>query len=189
MDKIIKQLKESKLEISKEERYKLWKNINWGNFRLLDYFMYFKQSNANNRWCENNPGEISYLTATSSNNGVSYKVSREECVKNNYSIYLRGISITTDGTYTGSCFYQSKPFMLGSNVVFIKPKNIKLSKLQSLFICKMIRKESFRFNYGRKLNTDRLEQLTIGLPMDSKGNPDWDVIEVLARTSAWTNNL
>lgn len=184
MHKIIEQLKEPKLKLSEEERKELWSNVEWGTFRLLDYFQSFGGKLLTSQWCLSNPGNINFITSSTSNNGVNQKIDAKKAIKEGATLLRNVISVSTNGQ---SCwaFYQDQPCIIGLDAVGLIP-NIKLSKLQSLFICTMIRKEAFRFNYGRKLNTERLEKLTIGLPKAQDGTPDWNLIEKLAASSDWT---
>lgn len=69
-----------------------------------------------------------------------------------------------------------------SNKFYIGSTN----NLHAMFVIASINKNKFRFNYGRVINTERLEKLTIGLPKGKDGQPDWDLIEKLAATSEWT---
>jgi type I restriction enzyme M protein len=46
-----------------------------------------------------------------------------------------------------------------------------------LFLNAIIRKDRFRFAYGRTLSLDRLKMLKIKLPIDASGNPDWKFME------------
>lgn len=187
MDKIINQLKERKLSLSDNERQELWSSVQWQDFKLLDYFNYFRAAKGGNLWCAGNPGTIRFLTAMTSHNGVAYHVDKEAALEANMTIFDEGITLTTDGSYTCSSFYQDKPFILGSNVIYLKPiETLELSKLQSLFICAMLRNESFRFDYGRKINGQRLKNFTIKLPKGEDNKPDWDLIEKLAASSDWT---
>lgn len=184
MHKIIEQLKKPKLKLSEEEKKELWSSFEWGTFRLLDYFQSFGGKLLTSQWCLSNPGNINFVTSSTSSNGVNQKIDAKEAISEGATILRNVISVSTNGQ---SCwaFYQDQPCIIGLDAVGLIPK-VRLSKLQSLFVCTMIRKEAFRFNYGRKLNTERLEKLTIRLPKGKDSQPDWDLVEKLAASSDWT---
>lgn len=45
--------------------------------------------------------------------------------------------------------------------------------LTSLFLCTVIRREKYRFSYGRKWTLDRMRQASVKLPATEDGLPDW----------------
>ena len=51
--------------------------------------------------------------------------------------------------------------------------NSHLMPSVAMFICTIIRREKYRFNYGRKWNLERMNESEIRLPADPAGNPDF----------------
>jgi len=109
-----------------------------------------------------------------SKNGINYVGRTEE----NNGITAR---VTDDGVfakYEGNCItvpmvgnelkssYQTEPFCVSQNIAILKAKNFNLNKYIALFLNTIIRKDRFRFTYGRTLSLDRLKMLRIKLPVD-----------------------
>jgi hypothetical protein len=46
-----------------------------------------------------------------------------------------------------------------------------------MFLITIIRKEKFRFNYGRKWHMQRMKESKIKLPVTKAGKPDWIYME------------
>lgn len=115
-------------------------------------------------------GDINYIGATDSNNGITAKISNSEHIHS-------GNLITV--SYNGSIaevFYQTKPFWATDDVNVLYPK-FELNKFIAMFLCPLINKEKYRFNYGRKWDKETMEQSTIKLPATSSGTPDYQFME------------
>jgi len=180
--------KEAKLKISEEERLKLWKNINWKKFELIKYFKFVKGNSITSLWMSENPGNINCISALAKNNGQTAKINPRAALQKRLPIYKNILSISTNGTYSGTSFVQNNLCVITNNAAALIPL-VKLSNLQKLFISKMINKESFRFSYTRTVDETRVSNLSISLPSKKDGKPDWDLIEELAASSNWTNGL
>lgn len=91
----------------------------------------------------------------------------------------------------GEVFYQEQPFLATPvDVRLLIPKDtIKLNKYIGLFITTILRKEKYRFNYSRKMGTERLKELSIKLPVDAQENPDWDYMENYIKTLKYSSSI
>ncbi|MDD4141911.1 MAG: restriction endonuclease subunit S [Bacteroidales bacterium] len=115
-------------------------------------------------------GKINYIGATDSNNGITAKISNSE--------QIHGGNLITV-SYNGSiaeAFYQIEPFWATDDVNVLYPK-FELNRFIALFLCSLIQKEKYRFNYGRKWDKETMEQSAIKLPIDKNNNSDWQWIE------------
>ena len=64
-----------------------------------------------------------------------------------------------------------------------------MSQYIALFIISIVKMEKYRFNYGRKWNLERMNESLIKLPVDKKGNPDWQFMEDYIKSLPYSNNL
>ena len=115
-------------------------------------------------------GDINYIGAIDSNNGITAKISNNEHVH-------KGNVITV--SYNGSiaeAFYQPKPFWATDDVNVLYPK-FSLTPYIALFLCTIIHKEKYRFNYGRKWDKKMMKESKIKLPVNSDDTPDWQWME------------
>ena len=115
-------------------------------------------------------GEIPYIGATDSNNGITARISNNE--------YLHS-SNTITVSYNGSiaeAYYQAKDFWATDDVNVLYPK-FGMTPCSALFLTTIINKEKYRFSYGRKWDKELMSVSNIKLPVDSENNPDWDWIE------------
>jgi Type I restriction modification DNA specificity domain len=53
----------------------------------------------------------------------------------------------------------------------------ELNQFIAMFLISLIKKEKYRFNYGRKWHKERMEYSTIKLPVTPSGDPDWKYME------------
>jgi predicted nucleotidyltransferase len=58
-----------------------------------------------------------------------------------------------------------------------------------LFISTLIKKEKYRFNYGRKWHVDRMRESTIKLPVKIDGTPDWEFMENYIKSLPYSSQL
>jgi hypothetical protein len=100
-----------------------------------------------------------------------------------------GNSITVN--YNGSvaeAFYQPVPYFALDDVNVLYPK-FDLNPFIAMFLITLIRKEKFRFNYGRKWHLGRMRESTIKLPVTPEGNPDWDFMEKYIKSLPYSKSL
>lgn len=115
-------------------------------------------------------GDIPYIGATDSNNGITAKISNDEHLHSANTITV---------SYNGSiaeAYYQTKEFWATDDVNVLYPK-FAMNAYSALFCTTIINKEKYRFNYGRKWDKELMNVSTIKLPVDNNGNPDWQWIE------------
>lgn len=115
------------------------------------------------------PGETPFIGAIDANNGYRQFVSAEP----NHA----GDTITVN--YNGSvaeAFYQPESFWASDDVNVLYPK-FDMTPYTAMFICALIRRERFRFNYGRKWHLDRMNESIVRLPTTPTNEPDWAAME------------
>lgn len=144
----------------------------WEKFLIEDLFEVkgtkttkLKELKNNN---ENGKREYPYITTKSTDNGVEgfYNYYTEE-----------GNVITLDSATKGSTFYQKTNFSASDHVEKLVPK-FKLNIYIALFICTSIKKAcEDKFNYGYKLNQNRIKKQCIFLPINSENQPDFDFMQ------------
>ncbi len=88
----------------------------------------------------------------------------------------------------GEAFYQEKPFKVTNMITILKPK-FNINTYIGLFLVTLIRKEKYRYSYGRKSGIERMKESKIKLPVDSKGNPDWKFMENYIKSLPYSASL
>lgn len=110
---------------------------------------------------------INFVSRTSKNNGVSANV---ELIKDKKPIIPEGngyISVACGGSVLSS-FLQVKPFYSGRDLVYLKPK-AELTRNQLLFYCVAIKKNDFKYGFGRQANST-LGEILLPAPDEL---PEW----------------
>lgn len=102
---------------------------------------------------------------------------------NGYRDYIGQAPIHAGNTITvnyngsvGEAFYQPNPFWASDDVNILYPK-FRFNKYIAMFILPFIKKEKYRFSYGRKWESNRMNESIIQLPVNTEGYIDTDFME------------
>lgn len=163
--------KEIKLNISSSpnkgslEKFNL---MDWKYFLLGDLFEIKKGKRLTK--ANMTEGDTPFVGAINNNNGVSTYIGQEP-------IFDAGtLTVNYDGNGVAEAYYQQKPYWALDSVNVLYP-NFKINSYIAMFLITVIRKEKFRFSYGRKWHMQRMKESVVKLPSDVSGNPDWSYME------------
>ncbi|ROH93817.1 S-CspCI protein [Stagnimonas aquatica] len=151
----------------------------WAGFRYDALFDIKKGQRLTK--AEMKPGETPFIGAIDTNNGYRQFVSAEP----NHT----GGTITVN--YNGSvaeAFYQPEPFRASDDVNVLYPK-FEMTPYTAMFICALIRRERFRFNYGRKWHLDRMNESIVRLPTTGTKEPDWAAMETYIKSLPYSTSI
>ena len=123
-------------------------------------------------------GDIPLVTAGENNQGVN------RFVDNDMDIYSNCITIDM----FGFCAYRGHEFCCDDNILVLIP-NCKLSKYMMMFIVTVINQDKYKYAYGRQYRQKTLLKHKIKLPVDSKGNLDWQFMENYIKSLPYSANL
>jgi hypothetical protein len=152
----------------------------WKPFKLSDLFEIKKGKRLTK--ANQTEGSTPYIGAIDSNNGVSGYIGQAP-------IHQGGtISVNYNGS-VAEAFYQPVPYWATDDVNVLYPKGFKLTSATAIFICTVIRREKYRFNYGRKWHMERMAESIIRLPVDGDGKPDWAYIEAYVKSLPYSTEL
>jgi Type I restriction modification DNA specificity domain len=127
-------------------------------------------------------GSTPFITAIDSNNGLTGATLMEP-------IHQGGtISVNRNGNGVAEAFYQSLPFCSTEDVHIFAPK-FPMTLFVGLFMATIIRREKFRFCYGRKWSIERMKKSVIRLPVATDGVPDFDLMERYIKTLPFSSQL
>lgn len=124
---------------------------------------------------------IQYITRTDVNNGCKCFILNE-----GFNGIERGNAITIGDT-TASIYYHSNDFICGDHIVILRAD--WLNRYTAIFVVTLLCKEKFRYNYGRSLKIDKIKTTKIQLPIDTKGNPDWQFMEDYIKSLPYSANI
>jgi len=126
-------------------------------------------------------GEIPFVTSSDQNNGWTSFTSASPIHLGNT------IGVNRNGS-VAEAFYQPIPFCSTEDVHIFTPK-FPMSKYSALFISTLIKKEKYRYNYGRKWGIARMKASIIKLPVDKEGQPDWKLMENFIKTINYSKQI
>jgi hypothetical protein len=140
---------------------------NWQKFKLKNLFDIYTSSNRN--YLESEGGDTHYISSTRFNNGVS------SFVKSDIKQDGNTITVARNGS-VGVAFYHPYPYCASPDDVRIFKPKFEINEFIALFLCTLIEREKYRFTYGRKFGTKRMQETEIKLPV-TFNKPDWKWVE------------
>lgn len=126
-------------------------------------------------------GDIPFITSIDQNNGLAGFTNTEPVHNGNV------IGVNRNGS-VGEAFYQPTPFCSTEDVHIFNPK-FELNPYIAMFLVTLIRKEKYRFSYGRKWGIGRMQESKIKLPVDENNNPDWNFMENYIKSLPYSSKL
>lgn len=139
---------------------------NWKEFKLSDYFSI--QPGKYHYPEEYEEGTTPYYSASNSNNGIAQFI---DLVPE-----FRGNAIVT-GKIGCTAFYVPDDFCATSDVNILYPRFI-MSPYVGLFIVTVINySENYKWAYGRQCRSGNSKRISIKLPCNAEGEPDWDYMD------------
>lgn len=154
---------------------------NWKYFSLTDLF---KISASRDELMDEltGGGKTPYVTSSDSNNGITSYVEEE-------ATNLAGTITANRGGSVGYFFYQPMPYKATPVDVRILEPKFKINTYIGLFIKTVLQLEKYRYNYSRKMGSDRLAQFRVKFPVDSHGNPDWKFMENYIKSLSYSAQI
>ncbi|ELP0364731.1 restriction endonuclease subunit S [Campylobacter upsaliensis] len=138
----------------------------WGEFLLTDIFSIDIAKSADIGSLDN--GDTIFVGRTDINNGVQGFVAPKDITKGN--------CITISMVGTNIALWQKKDFQASQNIAILRGS--ELNRYKALFICTLINFEiKLKYSYGRTIRKDDLERTIIKLPINHKGEPDFEFME------------
>ena len=126
-------------------------------------------------------GMIPFITSTDTNNGISAFTNHIPTHQANT------IGVNRNGS-VAEAFYQENAFCSTEDVHIFKPK-FKLNKYIAMFLATLIRKEKYRYSYGRKWGLERMKSSVIKLPATPNGLPDFEFMENLIKSLPCSSSI
>lgn len=143
----------------------------WRQFRLTELFDIRKGQRLTKD--DMDPGTTAFVGATESNNGITARIGHPP-------LHPAGtITVSYNGS-VGEAFYQPEPFWASDDVNVLYPRS-PMCRDSALFMIALIRRERYRFNYGRKWKLETMKETRIRLPAATDGTPDLAVMASIVR--------
>ncbi len=123
------------------------------------------------------------VTASSENNGVVDFVESDVAGKQKKIFEHK---ITIDMFF--NVFYHSYKYFSDDNVHTLIPKfdaNIYIT----FFIVCCLKRNQYKYDYGRQARLNRIAVDNVKLPTDSHGNPDWQFMENYIKSLSYSKSL
>lgn len=150
----------------------------WGEFFIEDVAKI--QSGERLTKADMVKGNIPFVGATDSNNGVTEYVSNI-----NSSVDRNILGVNYNGSVVEN-FYHPYKAVFSDDVKRLSLKRHIGNKYLYLFLKVIILQQKSKYQYGYKFNGQRMIRQKIMLPIDSKGNPDYEYMEQYMKNIEYT---
>ncbi len=175
---------------SKDSFHNNQKNLNsdrWNFFELGRLFT-IERGDVVAREMHSNRKGIPLISSTAKNNGV------HSLIVKNHEKHLfdkNKLTVASNGA-VGETFYQKRNFYCTHDINVLTPL-FPMNKYNGIFLATVIGNEKYRFNYGRKWGTRKMEKSKIKLPSKIIKNdehaPDWQFMEDYVKSLPYSSNL
>lgn len=149
----------------------------WGEFKIKQIFDIKKDESLLKR--DVKPGDYYYISRSEKNNGIKLFSGNKSETGNTITIE-NGNVLTVEGSAgSGASFYQDKPFTTDGKVHKLKLKSpYSLNVYRGLFLNAMLKLNAEYYDRGNLRNDKRLKRETIKLPLNEKGEIDWEFMDI-----------
>lgn len=159
----------------------------WKEFAFSDIFE-IRKGFYNKKPEQLDKGDIPFLGATDSNNGVTgwytldeIKTSTKTGVEPNSPLTSKlfpgnAVCVTNDGS-VGHAYFQPQQFTCSHSVNPLYRRDEEFNVYTGLFVATVIMHDKYRWQYGRKWRPKRMINSKIRLPATASGDPDWQFME------------
>lgn len=145
-------------------------NCIWKPFKYTELFSIDRGKGPKSVDAESSPGLTPFVAAANNNNGVRFLTSYEP-------IYKAG-TISLGNSGNGACgiaYYHSYPYTAASTATILTPKDA-ISDEAGIFIATVISQEHDTHGFGNGLSNTVLKTLTLSLPVNENGKPDYEAM-------------
>lgn len=158
-------------------------NLNQKNWKWFtyDYLFNIERGKGPRKNELDGIGETPFVTSSDQNNGWTSFTSDDPIHLGNT------IGVNRNGS-VAEAFYQPVPFCSTEDVHVFTPKFI-MTKYVALFLVTLMKKEKYRYNYGRKWGITRMKASLIKLPVDNSGEPNWALMENFIKSIKYSQNI
>jgi type I restriction enzyme M protein len=157
------------------------KDITYNIFSLHDVFSYVNTGSFHVSG-DLDPGDTPLISCKTIENGTEGYYDIGE------NVFIDCITIASDGSWPMSSFYHSYKFAAKDNVIICKP-NKELNLKAILFITAQLNSQIWRFSYGRKCYLNKTDKIQIPLPINKKGEIDYNIIDAIVDSCTIWNDL
>ncbi len=131
-------------------------------------------------------GRLNFVSASAFNNGVTDKVAKDVIEK---SYEGNCVTVVNNGQSTTCAFYQKNDFTCSHDVNILRIKSGGMNPFIAMFLAPLIRREKYRFNYGRKWRFQRMQKTLIKLPVNKHNKPDWNFMETYVKSLKYSLSI
>ncbi|EOE6440425.1 restriction endonuclease subunit S [Campylobacter upsaliensis] len=149
----------------------------WGEFQVKDIFIIQGGKNITAEEIEENAGDFVVVQSGEENNGVLGKIDLNYCKFKGYTYTQKPCLTLARSGSAGFVSFQKNGCVVGDNAkILLLPDEVAKAEI-CLFLQTILLANRFKYNYGRTIANDKYMNEIIKLPINHKGEPDFEFME------------
>lgn len=165
----------------KKEKVILPKIEEWKEFIYSELFKIGNAKGPKKQEAMSTPGNTRYLSSGKFNNGF---VCYTDCLVN----HKAGVITVAKHADPIVAFYQEEEFSATNTLAVWEPL-FNLNKYNFIFLKYLIELNNSSYGYGNQWGLTKMKESKISLPVDSNGNPDWQLMEDYIKSLPYSKYL
>lgn len=148
----------------------------WQKFSIGNLFEILNGKGITKNELFEHPGTLPAIQSGEENNGCIGLIDENYCIEKSYCICKEPCLTVARSGSSGHITYQENGCVCGDSAKILKPRH-QLSRNQFLFMRTILMVNKQKYHYNDKVSEKKYASDVIFLPVDEKGNPDWDYME------------
>lgn len=151
---------------------------NWKRFRISDIFYPFINGKGiTEQEIKDNPGRLAAIQSSSEHNACMGFIEEKYCKEMDYKIISQPCLTVARSGSAGYVSFQPRGCVIGDSAKALIVQEKDINTYHYLFLRTVLMANMYKFNYGRKVKAEQYMNMTIALPANSKGAPDWNFMD------------
>lgn len=161
----------------------------WEEFQVKDIFTFKNGKGLTTEEIEENAGDFAVVQSGEKNNGVIGLVDLNYCKFKNYVYMLKPCLAVAKNGSAGFVSFQKNGCVAGNDAkILLLPDKIAKVGIY-LFLQTILSANRFKYSYGRKVTNEKYENEIIKLPINHKGEPDFEFMENYIKSLPYGDRL
>lgn len=161
----------------------------WASFQVKDILSIHNGKGITTEEIEENAGDFAVVQSGEENNGVLGKIDLDYVKSKGYTYTEKPCLTVARSGSAGFVSFQKNGCVAGNDAkILLLPDKIAKVGIY-LFLQTILSANRFKYSYGRKVTNEKYENEIIKLPINHKGEPDFEFMENYIKSLPYGDRL